>query len=114
VTARPWRDPGEQFRLQIVAHQPVVTAEGDGRTRQRAALAQVQRGEVERRGPSFGVPVQLGHLALAEGDAGRAQQRRRLCGAEHEVRGADFGEPGLGAQPREPQRRLGPARQYQV
>ena len=109
----PAGDPGQELRLHVLAHQPVIAAEGDRRARQRAALPQVKSRQVQPGRPALGPPVQLRHLIRAQRHLGVAQQRRRLVQGQRQIPGADLQDPALGAQPRDPQRRLGPARQRQ-
>ena len=71
----PAGDPRQELRLHVLAHQPVVPAEGDRRARQRAALPQIQGRQVQPGRPSLGPLMQLGHLVLAERDASLTQQR---------------------------------------
>ncbi len=109
----PAGDPGQELRLHILAHQPVIPAEGDRRARQRAALPQVKSRQVQPGRPALGPPVQPGHLILGQRHLSVAQQRRRLLTGQRQIPGADLQDPALGAQPRHPQRRLGPPRQRQ-
>jgi hypothetical protein len=57
--------------------------------------------------------VQLSNIVVAGLHPGRAQQRCCFGHRERQVTGADLQELSLGAQPRGPQRRLGPACQHQ-
>ena len=79
----------------------------------RAAFPQAQRGQVQPDRPALGPPVQLRHILLTQHHLGGAQQRRRLRHGKRQVTGADLSQPTLGAQPRDPHRRLGPPGQHQ-
>ena len=57
--------------------------------------------------------MQLRQVILTQCDACVAQQRCRLVAGERQVARADLQNPAFGPQPRDPQRRLGPARQRQ-
>ena len=62
-------DPLQELRLHVLADQPVVTAEGDRRARERAALPEVEGREVQPGRPSLGPPVELSHIRSAQHDA---------------------------------------------
>ena len=109
----PLGDPGQELRLDVLPHQPVIAAEQDRRPPERAALPQGQRRQVQPGRPSLGPLVQRRHVVLAQRHLRPAQQRGRLLAGQRQVTGADLEEPALGAQPRDPQRRLVPARQHQ-
>ena len=109
----PAGDPPQELRLHVLAHQPVIPAEGDRRARQRAALPQVQRCQVQPGRPPLGPLMQRRHVLLTQGQASVAQQRRRLPGGQRQVVPADLGDLALSAQPRDPQRRPGPAGEHQ-
>jgi hypothetical protein len=109
----PCRDPGQELRLHVLADQPVIPAERDRRARQRAALPQAQRRQVQPGRPPLGPLMEHRHLIHAQRHASTAQQRRRLTGTERQVPRPDLGDPALGPQPGDPQRRLIPARQHQ-
>ena len=94
-------------------HQPVIPAEGNRRARQRTALLQVKSRQVQPGRPPLGPPVQPGHLILTQRQLRMTQQRGRLLTGERQIGGADLQDPALGAQPRDAQRRLGPAGQRQ-
>ena len=71
-------DPGQELGLHVLADQAVITAEGDRRRPQRAALPQVQRRQVQPGRPPLGPLMQHRHGVVTQHQAGVAQQRRRL------------------------------------
>ena len=109
----PRRDPPEELRLHVLAHQPVIPAERVLRALDRAAFPQVERGQVQPGGPPFCPLVQRGHVVVAERDVSRAQQRGCLLAAQRQLGRADLQDPALDAQPRYAQRRGVAARQHQ-
>ena len=109
----PRRDPPEELRLHVLAHQPVIPAERVLRALDRAAFPQVERGQVQPGGPPFCPLVQRGHVVVAERDVSRVQQRGGLLAAQRQLGRPDLQDPALDAQPRYPQRRGVAARQYQ-
>ena len=70
----PAGDPRQELRLHVLAHQPVVTAEGDRRARDGAAFAQVQRREVQPGRPALGPLMELRHVLFTQHDARVTQQ----------------------------------------
>ena len=104
----PPGDPLQELRLHVLGHQPVPPAKRHHRTRQRAALAQVQGRQVQPGRPPFGPPVQLGHVVLAEHHLSGAQQLFCLTAGQRQVTGTDLQNPALGPQSRDPQGRLVP------
>ena len=109
----PLRDLGQELGLDVLADQPVITAERARGCPERAALPQVQRRQVQPGRPPLGPAMQLRHLTGAQRQARIAQQRRRLGAGQRQVSRADLQEPAFRAQPRHPQRRLGPPGQHQ-
>ena len=97
----------------ILADQPLVAAERDRRRSRRASFPQVQRRQVQSGGPALGSLMKRRQVVFAEPHAGRSQQRGRLLAGQRQVTRADLGDPAFRAQPRDPQRRLVPARQHQ-
>ena len=109
----PRGDPGQELRLHVLADEPVIPGDGDRRGPGRAAFPQAQRREIQPDRPSLGPPVQFRHLIGVQRHLRRAEQRGRLVAGQRQVSGADLGDPALGAQPRDPQRRLVPPGQRQ-
>jgi hypothetical protein len=110
----PAGDPGQELRLHVLTHQPVIPAEGNRGPPDRAALPQVQRRQVQPGRPALGPLVQLGYLGIVQRHAGVAQQRCRLLTGQRQILRADLGDPALRAQPRDLQRRPSPAGQDQL
>ena len=110
--AVPAGDPRQELRLQVLAHQPVVAAERHRRIRKGPALLEVERRQVQPGRPPLGPPVQLRHLILTQAEIRIAQQPGRLLPGERQVTRPDLQDLALGAQPRDRQRRLGPAGQH--
>ena len=71
----PPGDPRQELRLYVLAHQPVIPAEGNRRPGQRATLPQVQRRQIQPDRPPLGAPVQFGHIILAQAQVHVLQQR---------------------------------------
>ena len=91
----------------------VVPAEGDRGPPDRASFSEAERRQVEPGRPSLGPAMQFRHVVIAERQASVAQQRCGLLAGQRQVGGADLKDPALSAQPRDPQRRRGPAGQHQ-
>ena len=76
---------------------------------------QRQGGQLQAGRPPFGAGRQRHHRRGGQDIANRfPQQRGRLLGGEPQIAGAQLGELPAGPQPRQRQRRIGPAGQHQV
>ena len=112
--ARAGRIRARKLRLHVLADQPVVAAEGDRRSGQETSSPQANsaRGHSPAR-PSLGTPMQLCQVILIQVHACRAIAMPPLSRVSDRPARPDLQNPAFGPQPRDPQRRLDPARQRQ-
>ena len=108
----------EHFLGQVVQHIAVAAGERRHEPLGIVLAAQRQRGQLQSRRPSLGGRRQRRHRGVGQGGAGTGrdlpQQGSRFAGGEPQLGGAQLGELAARAQPRQRQRRIGPAGQRQV
>ena len=100
---------------QVVQHETMAAAERRHETGDIRLLPQRQGGQLQARRPPLGAGRQRRHRRAGQAGPGRlAQQGRRLVLREAQLGGAQLGHLTAGPQPRQRQRRVGPAGQHQV
>ncbi len=104
----PW--PSRTLVGQVVQHEAVAAADrrhAPGRIR---VPPQRQPGQLQPRRPPLGAGHQRCHRRAGQARPRRlAEQLRRLLGGETQIRGAQLSQLAAGPQPRQRQRRVGPA-----
>ena len=120
---RGFQQEGAQLLLLAVQHllgqvvQDIAVAAAEGRHEPREIRLPPQRkgGQLQAGHPAFGAGRQRRHRRGGQVSTSRfTEQRRRLLCGEPQVGGAQLGELPAGPQPRQRQRRVGPAGQHQV